>query len=81
MFRKKRAKDKKVELEKLDKQEILNDIRKYFAEVTPEQFLEDVKRACPELLWDESAFSPTDFSRAVKKPKGTKPNCKTNLQA
>ena len=80
MFRKKRAKDKKVELEKLDKQEILNDIRKHFAEITPEEFLENVKRSCPELLWDESAFSPTDFTRAVKRKKVTKPNCKTDLQ-
>jgi len=55
-----------VELEKLDKKQILNDIRKYFAEVTPEQFLEDIERACPELFWDESEFSSTDFTRAVK---------------
>ena len=77
MFRKK-VKTKMVELEKLDKKEILNDIRKYFAEVTPEQFLEDVKRACPELFWDESEFPPTALTRAIKKQKITNVNRTTD---
>ena len=67
MFRKKKV----VALEKLDKEKILSDIRKHFAEITPEEFLKNVKRACPELFWDENEFPPTAFTRAVKRRKGT----------
>jgi hypothetical protein len=69
-----------VELDKIDKKKILNGIRKYFAEVTPEQLLEDIKQACPELFWDESKFSPTDFSRAIKRQKATGANRKPDSQ-
>ena len=73
-------KKKMVELNKIDKKEILNGIRKYYAEVTPEQFLEDLKQSCPYLFWDESEFSPTDFTRAIKRQKGAKSNHQTDLQ-
>ena len=61
-----------VELEKLDKKKIFEDIRKHFAEITPEEFLENLKRSCPYLFWDESEFPPTAFTRALKKRKEIK---------
>jgi hypothetical protein len=71
---------KMVELDKIDKNEILNEIRKHFAEITPEEFLENLKRSCPYLFWDKSEFSLTDFTRAIKRRKGAKSNHQTDLQ-
>ena len=80
MFRKKDTKKKRVKRDELDKEKILNDIRKHFAEITTEEFIKNVERSCPELYWDESQFPPTAFTRAVKRKKGTKPNCKSSSQ-
>ena len=57
-----------MELNTIDKKEILDEIRKHFAEITTEQFVENLKQVAP-FLWDESILSPDDFSHAVKKQK------------
>jgi ribokinase len=68
MFRKKERK-KPWKRDELDKEKILNDIRRHFAEITTEEFIKNVERSCPELYWDESQFPPTSFTRAVKRRK------------
>ena len=57
-----------VELDKIDKQEILKEIRRHFTEITTEQFIENLKRTAP-FLWDASILTPDDFCRAVKRNK------------
>ncbi len=62
-----------VELDQIDKQEILLEIRKHFSEITTEQFLENLQRAAP-FLWDASLLTDDDFCRAVKsKSEDSKP--------
>ena len=73
-------KKKMVELNQIDKKEILNEVRKHFAEITPEEFLENLKRCSPYLFWEEDQFSPTDFTRAIKRQKGSQSNHSTDSQ-
>ncbi|XWK89514.1 MAG: hypothetical protein U7127_05470 [Phormidium sp.] len=46
----------------LDPKECGEILRKHFAEVTPEQFLENLKKYCPEVFEDDIVDSSTSES-------------------
>ena len=62
-----------AELDQIDKKKILESLRKYYAEVTKEQFLADLKDACPALFMDESELPETAFSRTNTRKRESSP--------